>query len=79
MTICAYCGKGKRKPGWHSCKQAKLSKARIDEVIKGIHRQMDKPGSMPMTSLQMKQRADRLRQMATGIKLQGGKVKPDYV
>lgn len=39
---------------------------------------MDKPALRELTSTELKQQADRRRQYATGIKLNGGDVTPEY-
>jgi hypothetical protein len=76
--ICAYCGKVPRGKARHLCARKKESLRKMDEVINGIHAQMKRPGIRPLTSDQMKQRADRLRQMANGVKMRGGKVQDAY-
>lgn len=55
-----------------------MSRAEVLKVIEQINQQMAKPHSKPLTSNGMKSRADYLKQVATGIKLHGGEVKPEY-
>jgi hypothetical protein len=80
MTLCSYCGQPRQVAhGFDLCAPAQAAKARIDGAIVDIKRIADKQAPRePMTSNQMKLRADRLRETATGIKLNGGKVSPEY-
>lgn len=52
--------------------------AKIARIIGEIHQQMQHPGLPPMTSNQLRQRANQRRELVTGLKLQGGRVNPEY-
>jgi hypothetical protein len=51
---------------------------RIEQIKAEIKASMEKPDRQPMTSLQLKHRADRRRSYATAVKISGGSVKPEY-
>lgn len=76
---CVHC-KGTRPEtnDWHSCQQATDHKEQIDKVLANIEATMLRPGNRELSSDQMKNRADSLRQISTGIRLAGGEVKDDY-
>jgi hypothetical protein len=50
----------------------------IDLIIGQIKANIERPGSRPVTSTELKNRADRRRHMATAILMQDGQVKPEY-
>ncbi len=52
---------------------------RIDTIIREIKHSQVHPNWKAQTSNQMRQRAKQQRDMATGIKLAGGKVKPEWL
>lgn len=77
--ICNYClNPRKDLDGWHGCDQSLDAKARIDQEIDEIAAMMSKPGSRELTSMDMKNREDRRRQMATGLRINGQEVRPEY-
>lgn len=56
----------------------RVFECRLQVALEGIHTMIEKPGSQELTSNQMKTRADYRRQIATGIKVSGGKVRSEY-
>jgi hypothetical protein len=58
--------------------QAVTNVERIDQIITEIKASLERPGIRPMTSQQLKHRADQRRQIATGLKMKGDRVKPEY-
>lgn len=52
--------------------------ARIDCIIGEIKRSQQQPNWKPQTSNQMRHRAERRRDMATSVKLIGGRLTPEY-
>lgn len=67
--------------GYHKdcsdCKTYNL--AEVDRIIFEIKMSMKKPNWKPQTSEGIRKRADYLREMATGIRLNGGQVKDEYL
>ena len=51
---------------------------RIGQLIDDIKRDFAKPGWRPLTSLQMRDKADERRHIATWAKLNGAEVRPEY-
>jgi hypothetical protein len=51
---------------------------RLQVAVDGIHAMMERPGSKPLISNQLKQRADYRRSIANQITRDGGKVKEGY-
>lgn len=51
---------------------------KLEQVIEKIKADQVKPNSTPQTSGQMRDRANRLRDMATTLKIQGIEVRNEY-
>jgi hypothetical protein len=78
MNKCGYCPESKPEGQFHDCLQATEAKCRLEATLDGIHTMMERPGSRPLTSLQLKSRADHRRQIATALQLKGLPVRPEY-
>lgn len=74
--ICPYCNY--ERGHIHSCEKMETALQQIRETIKDIDLSMQNPGHRPLTSYGMKAKADYKRELAAQVKLQGGKVRPDY-
>lgn len=66
--------------GYHkNCKECEdFNVKEVGRLINNIEQMVAKPGYKPLTSNQMKAKADRIRQIGIGIKLSGGEVKSEY-
>lgn len=51
---------------------------KVDHIIGQIYAQMAKPGSLSITSKELRLRANRRREYASQVKLVGGTINPDY-
>jgi hypothetical protein len=51
---------------------------KIAAQIESIHALMRRPLSQPVTSVQMEARADRMKNIATTVKINGGRVRKEY-
>lgn len=79
LTHCGHCGGTKPLSGWHDCPQATAARQRLQDLIDHIHEDMRSYGcTLPVTSQQLAQRAENLRNHATGVKANGGTVRPEY-
>lgn len=80
MEKCSYCGNDRDGvTGWHGCSQSLDSKARIETLIDSMTRiAKGVPNTGPMTSEAMRQVADRRKDIANTIQLNGGHVTPGY-
>jgi len=77
---CNYCGEVRADmEGWHDCPRAQDAKARIDASIESMKRVAEgKESNQPMTSLQLRDQANRRRDLANYMQAQGLEINPDY-
>ncbi len=79
MSMCVYCMEERPDiEGWHGCPRSLRMKDQIDLAIVEIVQSMVHPGNKPMTSMQLKERADSRRDMANTMKTQGVPVRKEY-
>ncbi len=78
--FCPYCQTKTTFTGWHGCSQAQSARERLNTLLGEIHLMgRGERLNVPETRYQVKDRADRLRQMARFSKVNGGNPREEYL